>query len=124
MQARTRKNRTHKARQKLWYFTKQLLLEAADKGPEWDFNRQLNPEPIRELPEAIGFPVVLAMKHCHRHCQPAEEHIRCMILVEPDNDVAAFADVPWEFWNRLPYRKAKHGTTWESARCGPGLSVA
>jgi hypothetical protein len=86
-------------------------VEAAEKGPEWDFNRQLNPEPIKELPEDMGFPVELALKHHHRHGQPAEQHVRCMVLVEPDKDVVALVDVPVEFWNRLPYRKVKRGGT-------------
>jgi hypothetical protein len=95
------------------HFTKSLLVEAASKGPAWDYNRQLDPEKIGTLPD-FNFPVKLAFFHRHRHGQPCEPHVRCVVLISrqhpsfvaayPDRFERTYAivDVPTDFFRALP----------------------
>lgn len=40
------------------------LMEAAEKGPLWDYNRQLDPVAVAQLPER-RYPVVGCLEHFH-----------------------------------------------------------
>ena len=82
------------------YFTKPLLQEAARNAEKWDFNRQLDQDAINSLPDA-RFPVTLTLLHHHRHGEPAEEHMRAMVVLD-DKGGIAIVDMPLEFWDRLP----------------------
>jgi len=95
------------------YFTKSLLVEAASRGFAWGYNRQLDPDKIGPLPD-FNFPVRLAFIHRHRHGQPCEPHVRCVVLISrqhpnfvaahPDRFVRDYSivDVPTDFFWALP----------------------
>ena len=92
------------------YFTRNLLIEASRLGLQWDYNRQLS-EQIAEVPDG-KYPVDLAFVHKHRHGQPSEPHVRCVISLEPFSDAAVICDVPTEFFEKLPWvRKARASAT-------------
>lgn len=82
------------------YFTRKLLIEVSEKGLKWDFNRQLS-ERIAEVPD-LKYPVETFFVHHHRHGLPSEPHIRTVISLKPFKDSLVIADVPTEFFNRLP----------------------
>lgn len=86
---------------KVPFATRKHLVEIADKGEDWDFNRQLCPVAIRQLPDdlELTYPVVLHSTHEHRHGEPCELHMRMMFTLPDDN---AFADVPLEYFDSLP----------------------
>jgi hypothetical protein len=82
------------------YFTKALLQEAARNADKWDYNRQLDLDAINTLPDA-RFPVSLNLLHFHRHGEPAEAHMRTMVVMDAHGGIA-FVDMPLEFWDALP----------------------
>lgn len=86
---------------KVPYLTRKHLIEIADKGEDWDFNRQLCSIAIRQLPDnlEVTYPVELYTPHEHRHGQLCEVHIRMMLSLIGD---VAFADVPLDYFNSLP----------------------
>ncbi len=96
--------------QKVKYFTKSLLVEAARKGPKWGYNRQLATKAIRTLPE-LNFPVVHTLVHHHKGGKPTKPHVRCLVALrtsENPNDgetVYATVDVPTSFYEQLPIRR-------------------
>ena len=92
--------KTRKVTRRIKYFTKPLLQEAAQNAEKWDFNRQLDLDAINALPDA-RFPVSFTLLHHHRHGEPAEEHMRAMVVL---NDKGGFAivDMPLEFFAKLP----------------------
>ena len=87
------------------YFTRKLLIEASRLGLEWDYNRQLS-ERIAEVPD-LKYPVENFFVHRHRHGQPSEPHIRTVISLEPFSNAFVVADVPTEFFDKLPRMTAK-----------------
>src|SRR5262245_58237097 len=91
------------------YFTKALLMEAANRGPEWDYNRQLDPDALGGLDPNARFPIVFLLNHFYRAGVPCEPHIRCGVEVEGPSGPVAFVDVPVEFFERLP-KEVDHGT--------------
>lgn len=82
------------------YFTRKRLIEVSKKGLKWDYNRQLS-ERIAEVPD-LKYPVEMFFVHHHRHGLPSEPHIRTVISLKPFSDSLVIADVPTEFFNRLP----------------------
>lgn len=91
---------TSSAIPKIPYFTRKLLIEASEKGLKWDFNRQIS-EQIAEVPD-LKYPVIFHMPHHHRRFKRCEEHIRCMISLEPFKKTFVFCDMPIEFFKKLP----------------------
>lgn len=87
------------------YFTRNLLIEASRLGLEWDYNRQIS-EQIAEVPD-LNYPVTFFMDHHHRHGQPCEPHIRCLISLYPFTDGDVICDVPTDFFNSLPTKRVK-----------------
>ena len=63
------------------YFTRDLLVEAARLGLKWNYNRQLS-ERIVEVPD-LKYKNEFCMPHHHRRFVRCEEHIRCVISLEP-----------------------------------------
>jgi len=92
------------------YFTRAALIEAANEAIKLDFNRQLEPAELRELPDAL-FPVIFHMPHFHRHFVPCEPHMRLMVELPADpkcsacGTVPGFIDVTNERFSKLPTRK-------------------
>jgi hypothetical protein len=83
------------------YFTRRLLIRASRLGLQWDYNRQLS-ERIAEVPDLM-YPVELFFIHNHRHGQPCEPHMRCMISLEQfKKGLVVFCDMPFEFFAKLP----------------------
>ena len=82
------------------YFTRNLLIEASRLGLRWDYNRQLS-ERIAEVPDG-KYPVVMSFIHRHRHGQPSEPHVRCLISLEPFSSACVICDMPTEFFEKLP----------------------
>lgn len=82
------------------YFTRKLLIQASRLGLLWDYNRQLS-EKIAEVPD-LKYQVEFHMPHHHRHFEPCEMHIRCIISLAPFKQDVVFCDVPVEFFNKLP----------------------
>jgi hypothetical protein len=88
-------------------------MEAAKKGGQWDYNRQLDPDKLASLPE-LNFPVTQAFIHEYRHFQKCEPHVRCVVLVPapPSDGVRSrrgrtelthcIVDVPTDFFKALP----------------------
>lgn len=85
---------------KIPYFTRALLIEASHLGLKWDYNRQIS-ERIAEVPD-LHYEVEIYMPHHHRYFKPCEEHIRCMISLEPFKQTVVFCDMPVEFFKKLP----------------------
>src|SRR5262245_11989402 len=92
--------KTRKVTRRIKYFTKPLLQEAARHAEKWDFNRQLDLDAINAIPDA-RFPITFTLLHHHRHGEPAETHMRAMVLMN-DKGGIAIVDMPLEFWDRLP----------------------
>jgi hypothetical protein len=82
------------------YFTRNLLIEASRLGLERDYNRQLS-EQIAEVPD-LKYPVETFFVHRHRHGQPSEPHVRTVISLKPFSNAFMVADVPTEFFEKLP----------------------
>ena len=97
---KTSKKTKRTVRTEFRYFTRELLIAAAQLGVKWDYNRQID-DSIAEVPDG-KYPVVFWMPHHHRHFVPCEEHIRCMISLKPFADTVVFCDVPESFWLGLP----------------------
>lgn len=87
------------------YLTRKELIDIADNGEHWDYNRQLCPEAIRQLPDDAEYvyPVTMNFLHEHRYLEPCELHMRIMIAV---TDTVAFADIPLEYFDSLPKSQA------------------
>jgi hypothetical protein len=93
------------------YFTKYQLWRAAENGPRWGYNRQLDPDQIATMPD-LDFPVVQTLVHEHRDGEPCEQHMRCVVLVsrtipeDPEDSNCrtdmAIVDVPMEVYQDLP----------------------
>lgn len=80
------------------FFTQKQLIEAATLGPKWDFNRQIRLAPVQRLPEA-KFPVSHTLVHAHRHGQPCQKHVRCIVELGPNGFL--IVDVPIAFYKKL-----------------------
>jgi hypothetical protein len=89
------------------YLTRSLLIEVSRRGHKWDFNRQLS-ERIAEVPGG-NYPVELFFVHRHRHGEPSEPHIRTVISLEPFSNAFVVADVPIEFFDKLPRFTPRNG---------------
>ncbi len=83
------------------YFTKPLLQEAARNAEKWNFNRQLDLDAVNRLSDNGKFPVTMTLPHHHRHGEPAEPHMRAMVVMDAQG-VIAVVDMPLDFWDRLP----------------------
>jgi len=83
------------------YLTRNELIEIADTGVEWDYNRQLCSEKIRQLPDdsEIVYPVEHHFLHEHRCFEPCETHMRLVISIPGS---IATADVPLSYFESLP----------------------
>jgi hypothetical protein len=79
------------------YLTRSELIEIADKGFEWDYNRQLCPEKIRRLPDdlEIVYPVEHHFPHERRRFGTCETHMRLVITIQGS---IATADVPLAYF--------------------------
>jgi hypothetical protein len=82
------------------YFTRDLLIEVSEKGLKWNYNRQIS-EQIAEVPD-LKYPVIFHMPHHHRQFKRCEEHVRCVISLEPFSSNDVICDVPIEFFIKLP----------------------
>ena len=85
------------------YFTKAILQKAARNAEKWDYNRQLDLNAINSVPDA-RIPVCFSMPHEHRHGEPAETHVRAMVVMDDEGGIA-FVDMPVSFWNALPVKR-------------------
>jgi hypothetical protein len=81
------------------YFTLAQLKLAVRIGEKRDYNRQLDPDFVRNLPD-VTYPIVFAMPHHHIAGKPAEEHMRCRVIYNADGD-AFMLDVAAEVWDAL-----------------------
>jgi len=83
------------------YVTRRHFLEIANSGSQWDFNRQLDPEAIRSLPndENCVYPVVMALIHQHRRMVRCEDHIRLLVQTPQSLEIC---DVPMDYAESLP----------------------
>lgn len=88
------------------FFTKAQLVEAVQRGPEWDYNRQLAPSLIGILGDN-KYPVTLQTYHEHRHGVRCETHMRCVVYVPEVRSGKIMkrhhvvVDVPMEFYDML-----------------------
>ena len=83
------------------------ICEIADKGIEWNYNRQLCSEAVRTLPEGRVYPVIQVLEHHHRFFEPCETHMRLVIALPGS---LACADVPMDYFMSLkPYLVVKRG---------------
>jgi hypothetical protein len=83
------------------YFTKPLLQEAAHNAEKWNLNSKLDPDAVNRLPDSGKFPVAMTIHHRHRQGEPAEAHMRAMVVMDAQGG-RAFVDMPLDFWDRLP----------------------
>jgi hypothetical protein len=83
------------------YLRRSHLVEIADNADRWDYNRQLDSEAIRTLPddETIVYPVTMNFQHEHRYGEPCEPHMR-LIVGLPEG--SALADIPLDYFEALP----------------------
>ncbi len=83
------------------YLTRKELIDIADNGERWDYNRQLCPEAIRRLPNdsEIVYPITIFFFHEHRCFEPCELHMRLVVSIPGST---ATADVPLDFFEALP----------------------
>jgi hypothetical protein len=83
------------------YLRRSHLVEIADNADRWDYNRQLDSEAIRTLPddETIAYPVTMSFEHQHRYGEPCETHMRLAVAF---SDGSALADVPLDYFEALP----------------------
>lgn len=81
------------------YFTRAHLIECADLGRKWGYNRQVD-ESVARVPEA-RYPVKIAMPHHHRQGVQCEEHVRCMVTGE-GGQLIALIDLPVRYYLDLP----------------------
>ena len=83
------------------YLTRNEMIEIADDGVEWAYNRQLCSNKIRQLPydPEIVYPVEEHFYHEHRWHQASETTMRLVIMI-PGSFVTA--DVPLSYFESLP----------------------
>ncbi len=83
------------------YLRRSHLCEIADNADRWDYNRQLCSKAVRRLPKDrhLAYPVMQTLLHEHRHMEPCEPHMRLVIDIQGDT---AFADVPLDYFDKLP----------------------
>src|SRR5262245_51969924 len=93
-------NKNKKATIRVKYFTKPLLQLAVEVPLLSVPGRHLDLDAINAIPDA-QYPVELNLLHHHRHGEPAETHMRAMVVMN-DKDGIAIVDMPLEFWERLP----------------------
>jgi len=60
------------------HLTKAQLIQAAQLAEKHDYNRQLETELLRPLPEG-KYRIVFSRIHRHRHVRPCEPHLRLML---------------------------------------------
>ncbi|MBI2806096.1 MAG: hypothetical protein HYX68_14035 [Planctomycetes bacterium] len=96
-----KKRRTHL----IPYFTRKLLIEASRLGLKWDYNYQIS-QRIAEVPD-LKYPVEDFLVQDHRYGQPCEQHIHCVISLEPFKRDCVFCDVPIEFFEKLPKMRTR-----------------
>ena len=89
-----RKNRTSRKQPTI---SKALLMEAAKKGPLWDYNRQLDDKKLSSIADR-RYPILEVLPHFHAFMKPVEEHRRLVVEI---NDAIAIVDVPMDFYQRV-----------------------
>ena len=75
-----------------------LLFEAAQKGPQWGYNRQLCDKKIGKLPAFGRYKIDMVLPHFHAFGVRVPEHRRIVVVI---GDSLAFVDVPLEFAQRI-----------------------
>lgn len=91
---KTRKSHRFKA---LRTISKDLLLEAAQMGPTWAYNRQLCDQKVSTIPNG-RYKIVAVIPHFHAFFQPVPEHRRFVVEI---GNTLAFVDVPLDFAKRI-----------------------
>ena len=85
--------------------TKNQLLEANDWAIEMDYNRALEPKPLKEylnsLDEDTRFPIISSMVHEHRGGKKVDPHMRCEIVLNVDGE-KALIDIDQDLFYSLP----------------------
>ncbi len=83
------------------YLTRKELIEVADRGEGWAYNRQLCSNAIRGLPDdpEIVYPVEHHFHHDFRCFEPCDTHMRLVISIPGS---IAIADVPLSYFQSLP----------------------
>lgn len=83
------------------YLTRKHFKEIVKNGEQWDFNRQLSTDIIRDLPTNPNclYPINLYQWHEHRRGEWCEPHVR-LVVDTPNN--TAIVDVPMGYFESLP----------------------
>jgi len=85
--------------------TKDQLLEANDWAIKMDYNRALEPKPLKEYLDSVTedtrFPIVFSMVHEHCRGKKVDPHIRCEIVLNVNGD-KGLIDIDQDLFNSLP----------------------
>tara|TARA_R110002020_G_scaffold151313_4_gene328352 strand:+ start:83 stop:421 length:339 start_codon:yes stop_codon:yes gene_type:complete len=85
--------------------TKNQLLEANNWAIKMDYNKALEPKPLKKYLKSLDkdtrFPIVFAMIHEHRKGEKVTPHIRCEIVLNVNGD-KALIDIDQDLFNSLP----------------------
>ncbi len=85
---------------RLPYVTFDQLCEIGEWGSEWNYNRRLDAEDIKNRTKpGSPFFVLLHFEHNYRFMQPCEPHMRLLIGL---GDGEVLADVPMDYFKSLP----------------------
>lgn len=85
------------------FFTKQELLKANLLAIRRGYNRILDPEMIKELPDDFIFPVSFSMVHEHAAGESVAPHMRCIIITGFDCK-GKFIDCDMEIFKQIKER--------------------
>jgi hypothetical protein len=85
--------------------TKNQLLEANNWAIKMDYNKALEPKPLKKYLNSLDndtrFPIVFAMIHEHRQGEKVIPHMRCEIVLNINGD-KALIDIDQDLFNSLP----------------------
>jgi hypothetical protein len=88
------------------YFTKDSLIVAARAGNERGYNRQLDPDALKDLEWTNVLPVTFTLPHEHIAGEKVEPHIRVMVMVgaeaDGSSDEKVTLDISLERYQELP----------------------
>jgi hypothetical protein len=84
------------------YFTKDALIAAARAGNERGYNRQLDPDALKDLEWEKALPIMFTLDHEHIAGEKVEPHIRVMVMVGPEDEENVTLDLSLERYQELP----------------------
>lgn len=81
-------------------FTKMGLIAANEVAIQRNYNRQLDKDFVKNLPEGKWYPIIFNMFHEHAQGKKVDPHVRCQVVFNVDGDTG-FIDVDLDTFRNL-----------------------